>query len=179
VKNDPDRREVATWGPLWAALKPDTGPHDSVLYAHAKGVTRNVDPGNSCQWWASLLYSLSLDHWPRVADALRRQPVAGSLKKVGRGFGGCNSAWHYTGAFFWMRAGDALERVRRTPCPAAWWGVEAWPGVAYTPAEGGVLWKIGAVPELDFYDPRKWPDYRREYAEWVGRNPPQFPWVIA
>lgn len=180
VPNDPERREVATWLPLWDAVADHIGEYDSVLYAHAKGVTRNVDPGNSCQWWASLLYSLNLDHWPRVATGLRGLPVVGSLKKVGKGFGGCNSAWHYTGSFFWMRGRDALARVRRHPVPGAWWGVEAWPGVAYTPAEGGVVWKIGTVPDLDMYDPRKWAEqYRREYAEWVGRNPPQFPWVSA
>lgn len=178
VANSPDRREVATWGPLWDALRPSVGPNDAVLYGHAKGVTRQVDPGNSCQWWASLLYALALDHWPATAALLRRFPVVGSLKKVGRGFAGVPSLWHYSGTFFWLRGADALRRVAVVPPPPRWWGVEAWPGVAYTAEEAGCLFLEGRVGNLDLYNPRKWAtEYRPAYSRWVQENPPQFPWV--
>ncbi|HEX4607412.1 MAG TPA: hypothetical protein VH092_04325, partial [Urbifossiella sp.] len=75
--NDPARREVATWGPLWDRLAPDLGPADAVLYCHTKGATRRVDPGNSCQWWGSFQWSLCLDHWPLAERQLRAYPITG------------------------------------------------------------------------------------------------------
>lgn len=174
VPNDRGLREVATWAPLWDRLGP-VGDADAVLYCHAKGVTRRVDPGNSCQWWASLLWSLALDHWPLVAAQLKSFPVAGPFKKVGYGFGAGHGRFHYSGTFFWVR-GKGLARRLAVPPPRMWWGVEAWPGLAFDVGEAGCLFLPGKVPALDVYDPHFW---RRvvlpEYREWLKANPPSWP----
>lgn len=180
VKNNPPLREVATWAPLWDHLTPHLDSTDAVLYCHAKGVTRNVDPGNSCQWWGSLLWSLALDHWPVVAARLAEYPIAGSFLKVGAGFAGSASAFHYSGTFFWLRADDFLARRRRVEPPRRWWGVEAWPGVAYNLSEAGCVFHAGAVPTLDLYSPGYWSTtLRPEYEAWLRANPPSWEWTTA
>lgn len=173
VPNNPTRREVVTWKPLWESLWPDLGDSDAVLYCHTKGATRNVDPGNSCQWWASLLWSLALDHWPKIESLLKRYPIVGSFKKVGQGFGSGFGSWHYSGTFFWMRAGDFKEHRYSVAVPAQWWGVEAWPGLAYDHADAGCLFMTGAVPGLDIYSPKFWQStVRPEYSKWIQENRP-------
>lgn len=177
VPNHPALREVASWVPLWERVLAAAGDEDAIFYAHAKGVTRQVDPGNSCQWWASLAYSLHLDHWPLVADHLTRYPITGAFKKVGYGFGGSPSAWHYSGTFFWVRAGDFRLRPWRAVEPT-WVGTEAWPGIAYHPNEAGGLFLDGVVPRLDLYSPRFWDHVvRPKYTDWLDRYPPIFPWT--
>lgn len=180
VPNDPKLREVATWGPLWDAVTPYLGPADAVLYAHAKGVTRPVDPGNSCQWWASLLWPLVLDHWPLVERLLKTYPIVGPFKKVGHGFGPGFGDWHYSGTFYWMSVKDFLTRRRAVPVPRRWWGVEAWPGVAYPVAEAGCLFHEGRQPFPNLYSPRYWmTTVRPEYERWMKENPPAWPWLTA
>lgn len=180
VPNDPARREVATWGPLWESLTPHLGAADSVLYCHTKGATRSVDPGNSCHWWGSLMWSVVLDHWPLVESQLRTHPITGPFLKLGYGFGRHAGRFHYSGTFFWLRAGDFLSRRRAVPPPAQWWGVEAWPGVAYDPGEAGCLFHRGKVPGLDLYRPSYWAGVvRPEYERWLQQNRPAWPWLTA
>ncbi len=177
VPNNPTLREVASWIPLWERILAVAADDDAILYAHAKAVTRQVDPGNSCQWWAALTYSLHLDHWTLVADQLARFPVTGAFKKVGHGFGGSRSAWHYSGTFFWVRAGDFRSRPWRA-VDQQWWGTEAWPGIGYHANEAGCLFLDGTVPRLDLYSPRFWDRVvRPRYTEWLSQNPPSFPWA--
>lgn len=176
VANDPGLREVASWAPLWEALFASAADADHVLYCHAKGATRQVDPGNSCQWWASLLYSLALDHWPLVAGLLARHPIAGPFKKVGHGFVGSRSAWHYSGTFYWQRAGEARRRDWRG-VDRAWWGTESWPGCVYAADEAGCVFLPGTVPHLNLYSPPFWAGtLRPEYERWLRANPPAWPW---
>lgn len=178
LPNDPNLREVVSWIPLWQRVLAAAAPQDAILYAHTKGVTRKVDPGNSCQWWASLLYSLMLDHWPSIARQLGRHPITGAFKKVGHGFAGSRSAWHYSGSFFWARASDFQRRPWRK-IDRKWWGNESWPGTAYTAPEAGCLFHEGRVPSLNLYDPRYWPLVRMEFERWLKRNPPSWPWLAA
>lgn len=177
--NSPQLREVATWSLLWDRLLPEIGATDAILYAHAKAVTRPLDPGNMTHVWASLLYSVCLDHWPAVRGLLRRYPIVGAAKKIGRAFPGLASAWHYSGTFFWLRAGEFRRRLARHPMPMHRYGVEAWPGIAYRTEEAGRLVLEGAVSDLDLYDPRKWERYRQEIARWLQLNPPAWPWITA
>lgn len=168
VPNDPGLREVATWRPLWDRVLAAAADGDVAFYAHAKGATRPVDPGNSCHWWASLLYAVCLDHWPLVARQLAAHPITGAAKKVGRGFGrGCGD-WHYSGTFYWVRAGDFRRHRYVVPPPAAWWGTEAWPGLAYPAGEAGCLFLQGRVPTLDLYSRGYWDRVvRPEYHRWI------------
>lgn len=177
LPNNPALREVISWVPLWDRVLDGADPADAICYAHAKGVTRNVDPGNSCQWWASLLYSLTLDHWPLVEEHLRRHPITGPFKKVGRGFVGSRSAWHYSGSFWWARAGEFARREWRA-VDHLWWGNESYPGLAYRVDEAGCLFHEGTVPTLDLYSPGYWDGtVRPEYAKWIRANPPAWPWI--
>lgn len=180
VPNNPTRREGATWKQLWESLWPDLGDSDAVLYCHTKGATRNVDPGNSCQWWASLLWSLALDHWPKTESLLKRYPIVGSFKKVGQGFGNGFGNWHYSGTFFWIQAGDFKEHRYSVAVPSQWWGVEAWPGLAYDHADAGCLFLPGTVPSLDIYSPKFWQKtLRPEFEKWIQKNRPAWPWVTS
>ncbi len=177
VPNAPSLREVATWEPMWESVLATAGGGDAVFYAHAKGVTRPFDPGNSCHWWSSLMYSVCLDHWPLVQSVLADYPIAGPFKKVGRGFTGSRSEWHYSGTFFWAKAGDFRGR-RWRDIERTWFGNESWPGIAYKPHEAGELFMSGEVPELDVYSPHTWATkIRPMFAEWLKANPPSWPWV--
>lgn len=168
VPNDPALREVATWGPLWERVG-DAGPDDFVFYAHAKAVTRPWDPGVTCHPWARVMYASLLDFWPVVAEVLARHPIAGSFKKLGAGFRGSRSSWHYSGSFFWARCREAIARVR--DIDRQWFGNEAWPGLHWRPEEGGLVFKAGHVGELDCYEPRKFFDrYLPEFREWCKAN---------
>jgi hypothetical protein len=177
--NDSKLREVVTWLPLWERVLGEAADDDAVLYAHAKGVTRPYDPGNACHWWASLQYSLVLDHWNAVAGQLATRPIVGAFKKVGGGFGAGGGGWHYSGTFYWVRAGDFRARPWRR-VQQRWWGTESWPGLAYHPDEAGSLFLEGAVGSLDCYSPRFWAKtVRPRYAEWLTQNPPWWPWTGA
>jgi hypothetical protein len=178
VPNDPNRREVATWRPLWERLTPHLSPVDAVLYCHSKGATRNVDPGNSCHWWGSLMWSVCLDHWPLVERQLKTHPITGPFLKLGYGFGPGAGKFHYSGTFFWLKAGDFLTRRRHVAPPEQWWGVEAWPGVAYDPGEAACLFLSGKVPGLDLYSRSYWAGVvLPERAKWLRANPPAWPWM--
>lgn len=169
VANDSRLREVATWGPLWSQFLAGS-PRGAVLYAHAKGVTRSDDPGNSCHWWSSMLYSLCLDRWDAVAAQLKHYPITGAFKKVGRGFRGSRSAWHYSGSFFWARLDDFAGRPWQQ-IDRQWWGSEAWPGLAYRATEAGCIFHEGRVPSLDLYAPKYWDHVRLQYAAWLSGQP--------
>jgi hypothetical protein len=174
VPNNPDLREVVSWIPLWERILGSASDEDAVLYAHGKAVTRPVDPGNSCQWWASLAYSLHLDHWPLVATQLARYPITGAFKKVGMMFPG--TSWHYSGTFYWVRVGDFRSRQWQR-IQQAWFGTEAWPGVAYDPTEAGCIFLDDSAELMDLYDPILWnTTIRPRYAEWLKQNPSAFPW---
>ncbi len=179
VCNDPTLREVVSWIPLWERVLSNASGDDAILYAHAKAVTRQVDPGNSCQWWTSLAYTLHLDHWPVVARQLSRFPITGAFKKLGHGFSASPSSWHYSGTFFWVRSGDFRDRLWRD-VEQTWFGTESWPGLAYHSDEAGCLFLTGTVENLDLYSPDYWTaTVRPRYAEWLRQNPPSFPWMDA
>lgn len=175
VPNDPNLREVATWAPLWGSLLATAGDADHALYCHSKGATRQVDPGNSCHWWASLCWSLVLDHWPLIEAKLAHRPICGPFKKVGYGFGHGFGRWHYSGTFYWVRVGDFRRRWPRVEVPRQWWGTEAWPGLAYDIAEGESIFMDGQVPGLDLYRPSFWAGaIRPNYERWIGENKPSW-----
>lgn len=151
LPNDPRLREVVSWMPLWDAVLATAADADAVLYAHAKGVTR---PDGVCRRWAEAMYAAALDRTEAVWEQLKTRPIAGAFKKVGRAFPGSKSAWHYSGAFFWARAGDFKNRPWRK-AELQWWGTESWPGTAYSPEEAGCVFHEGGL-EMDLYSPEYW-----------------------
>lgn len=178
VPNDPKVREVATWSRQWSRALSAAGDNDAILYAHAKGVCRPL--GTPAHRWADMLYTLSLDHWPRVAELLARFPIAGSLRRRNYSSGPSVIPWHYAGTFFWVRAGDMRLRPWQEVTADSWlekiapgWSNEAWPGTAYHVDESGLI--FGELPgdrRGDPYQPGTWPAIEQEYAKWIASNPP-------
>ncbi len=167
VQNDPELREVASWVPLWEKVLDGAGDDAAVLYAHAKGVTRPAIPGSPIANWAELLHTVMLDHWPAVEDVLRRHPIAGALKKIGKGFTGSASAWHYSGSFFWVRVGDFRQRAWRA-IEQVWHGNESWPGTAYRLDEAGSVFLTRPTAQLDVFQPETWQKViYPEFGKWL------------
>jgi hypothetical protein len=166
--NDPTLREVATWEPLISRCVEAAGV---TYYAHSKGVSRNVNDGETVHRWARTMHETCLDYWPFVARLLDHFPIAGSFLKHGRGFTS-QSAWHYSGAFFWMR-NDDLRRREWKRIDRMWWGVEAWPGLHYADDEAGCIFGEGKVPTLDLYSMRNWVDNLwPQYVAWQRSHQP-------
>jgi len=176
--NNPARWESASWSDLWTRLLAQADEADAVLYAHAKGVTRPPNPGDACQMWTALLYTLSLDYWPHVEEALRNHPIAGPFLKAGVfNFGEVNKGnrFHYSGNFWWSRVGAMRDRIARFPMPADRWAAEAWVGRAFELREAGRVGPLQEMPgnQIDFYN-AAWingtvlPAYHR----WIAANPP-------
>lgn len=171
VPNDPAQWERVSWAKLWARVLDGADDLDAVLYAHAKGVTRR--PGSPCHRWADLLYALNLDHWPEVEAVLRHHPIAGSLVKRGKFFGPPSDAsdWHYSGNFWWLRAGDARKAVASVPVPSDRWGAEAWPGIAFPLAEAGEVFGPGGS-DFHLYDPAHLDRVLASHAQWLATHAP-------
>lgn len=152
VKHDRRLREMAAWDIWWDRLMSDHQPDDVCFMAHAKGVSKPVDPGVTVHKWSQILYSSLLDYWPLTHELLERCPIVGSFKKVGdNAFGGSRSAWHYSGSFCWFRVKDAWAREPLKRVDKKWFGIESWPGLAFGTHEAGVVFCEGKQPELNMY----------------------------
>lgn len=181
VANDPGQWELVSWGHLWKSILAGAADADAVLYAHAKGVTRSTAISaaryeGTPQHWARTLYTLSLDHWPEVEKEFARGcPMVGAMKKHGPFFNGhatpgmSDSQWHYSGNFWWVRAG-AMKAFLRTPVPECAWGTEAWPGIVCPLEEAG---NVGPeVPNSDSYDVGWWNTVMvPAMARWTADHP--------
>lgn len=170
--NDTGLREVVAHGPLFSAVLGSGGdaPGHAVLFAHAKGVTRPYGPSSPICHWVDMLYSSLLDYWPVVGDVLYDRPLAGSFKKVGAGFTGSESLWHYSGSFFWARGADLFSRDWRR-IDREWWGIEAWPSLHFTEPEAGVVFKHDEVRRLNLYSQREVERrFLPEWKAWVKRH---------
>ncbi len=148
LDNSPKLREVSSWVLLWNQLVNQPG---ITLWAHAKGVTRPVNRGTSIHSWSDILYHTSLDYMRLVEQQLSQYPITGSFKKVGKGFKGSKSAFHYSGGFYWLRNFDFFSRSWFN-IDKVWWGTESFPGVHYSVEEAGCLFLEGKVPSLDLYN---------------------------
>lgn len=167
-RNEPNLREVVTWLDCWSEVL-TTEPNHATFTAHAKGVRHPVNRGVSIHDWTYMLYVSSLDYWPLVAETLGKYPVAGSCKKVGHGFGGSQSSWHYSGTFFWARNADVFSRGWRFVDPV-WWGTESWVGVHFRPDEAGCLFHSGEVPTLNMYSRAYLDGLQGPFEQWQRDN---------
>lgn len=149
VPNDSRLREVATLVPLLERLE-SSEPGRALFYAHAKGVTRPVNLGVTVHPWADLLYESLLDYWPVVEGVLAEYPVAGSFRKLGHGFAGSRSQWHYSGSFWVARSADLFARNWRE-VDQMWWGSESAPSLWWHKNEAGLVFHTGKVGILDLY----------------------------
>lgn len=164
IFNDPKLRETKTLLELLPRFQ-TADPRRALFFGHAKGVTRPDNAGVTCHPWAAMCHEISLDYWPLVESQLRQKPITGPFKKLGRGFTGSASAWHYSGSFAWFRSADLFARDWRR-VDRQWWGSEAFVGLHYTPAEAGCLFGEGRVPELNLYDMNRLHKVLVEYQWW-------------
>lgn len=156
-KNDPGLREVQTFNRMYEiieAASKDKEDH-ALFYCHAKGVTKPFNPGITCHPWARTMYAVSLDYRPLVEEQLEKFPVTGAFKKVGVGFNGSRSQWHYSGSYYWMRCKDIFSRAWRE-IDWCWYGIEPWPSLHYGVEEAGCLFMDGLVPRLNLYGRKFW-----------------------
>lgn len=164
--NDPNLREVVSFAPLLERVQ-TSSPREAIFFAHSKGVIR--DKGTMCHRWAKIMFETCLDYWPLVEEQLKTHPLAGPFKKVGRGFTGSRSLWHYSGTFFWMRSADVFRRDWKK-VDQQWWGAESWAGLHYRAAEAGCLFHSGTVPQLDLYEPSYMESVEAEYERWKSEH---------
>lgn len=171
VPNDPSLREVATWPKLWEQVEEFKTTEDRVFYCHGKAVTRFWNPGVTCHPWGRLMWSGNLDFMSLTYQSLRRFPITGVFKKVGQGFSGSRSSWHYSGSFFWINCQEMFKNDRWRHIDRQWWGNESWPGIHFPPDHAGCLFHEGQVPALNLYS---W-DYLTkrvvpEFQTWCSQN---------
>lgn len=171
IPNDPALRETKTLLECLPLFE-TRDPHRALLCAHAKGVTRPYDRGSTVHAWANVCHEVCLDYWPLVEEQLRSHPITGPFKKVGRGFKGSASSWHYSGSFAWFRSADLFARDWRR-ADRQWWGGESYAGLHYKPDEAGILFCEGSVNELDLYSMPRFMTALNEYAWWRAEHESQ------
>jgi SAM-dependent methyltransferase len=155
VANDPNRREVASFLPLFSRLAAHSAPGHVTLFGHAKGVTRPLS--STARRWVEAFEELYLDYWPVVAELLRRFPVVGAFKKNGAGWPSEESLsdWHFSGSWFWVRNAELFARDW-TRIDHFWGGIESYPSLHFTSGEAANLVCGGAVPAVNLYDHAFW-----------------------
>ncbi len=156
VENDPTRREVATYQPLFTRIMDDTGPGEVTLYAHAKGTTR--PPGHVARRWTEALFEVLLDHFPVVGDSLRKYPVTGAFKKHGPGWVRQQSLsdWHYSGSWFWFRNAEWFAQPDWQRIDGFWSGIESVVPVHFSSEQSGCVFHEDRVNRMNLYAPAYW-----------------------
>lgn len=154
AKNDPELREVAGWVPALELLKRVADPDSVTFSCHSKGVLR--DRQTTCHEWADAMYRQCLEYPEIIAEKLQSQPMVGEFKKIGAGFPGSRSDWHYSGTFYWFRNSAVFSSPRWNQVDRTWWGAESWPSIVFAEKDAGELAVTGTVTELDLYKRETW-----------------------
>lgn len=165
-RNDPGLREMVSMLRLLETVW-TTNDGEAVFYGHSKGVTRHLDTSNRGMSlrWAEMMYGLCLDNWDHVARHLHGRAAAGPFLKVGVGFRGSGSMWHFSGTFYWFRPSTLFARNWRK-CDSEWFGAESYLSLHIRVEEAAALLITGAVPDMDFYNPAYVDFAEREYHAW-------------
>lgn len=152
VSNHSDLREVKglqfLLNPSYF-LEKDLDPNALTFWAHAKGMTKWNDP--TIRKWSEMLYAFNLDNIDLVEKQLEGSVFAGAFKKVGKGFYGSQSTWHYSGGFYWIRD-VLLAKKNWSKYDVQWFGSESYPGCVTESSEGGCLFHEGSVSSMNMYD---------------------------
>lgn len=146
-------------------------PTEATLYAHAKGTTR--PDWHPAHRWRRVLEETLIDRWDRVEDALRTHPVAGSFKKVGRGWPAheSKSPWHYSGTFAWIRNRELFSRDWLR-IDKFWAGMESYFSLHFKKSEAGCVFHEGRVPTMNLYSETYWRDVvEPELSRWRSARP--------
>lgn len=171
--NSKELREVLTWLPMLELLSPETaGENEVVFSAHAKG-TRHRETGTHVQDWSDLMYRSCLDNWPEVDRQLKVFVATGSFKRY-NGFatnsaGLANSAWHYSGTFFWWRLAEIGRRNWRV-VDRRFFGTESWLGYQCRREEAGCLFLDDAhdLYDRNYWNDCVWPQWLKTHSDHRG-----------
>ncbi len=150
-KNNATLREVVSLLDMLAEVESDD-PHEATFYCHSKGVTRPLE--STAHRWREVMYETCLN-WDAVQESLTTKPLTGTFKKMGAGFTGSTSDWHYSGTFWWFRNRDLFQR-KWQKVDLKWWGAESYPSLVFAPEEAGCLLKEGTVRKFDLYNQDYW-----------------------
>lgn len=155
IPNEKHLREVKAFLPLFTRIRDTSAPDHTghaTFFAHAKGVTRPYNGGVTVHPWTDIMYHTLLDYWPLVESVLQNYPLAGSFKKIGRGFKGSKSSWHYSGTFYWLRNDAVFSRPDWSVIDQQWWGTESWPGIHWPDSQAGCIFHEAPLAKLNMYD---------------------------
>lgn len=155
VPNDPALREVATFAPLFELVS-GLGPGHAVLWAHGKGVQSPYP--EPVALWREALHYLYLDRAPDMLALLERFPVAGSFKKVGRGWHArySRSEWHYSGSWCWFRAADLFALPDWRAIDRFHHGIESYPSLHFSAGRAGCLFWEAPLASCNLYSLPYW-----------------------
>lgn len=154
VKKNSSLREMATFLDMLEEVKSEDD-QEITFFSHSKGVRHDVNDGVTVHDWAQVMYETLLDYIDRVETLLSDYAMAGSFKKVGRGFAASVSDWHYSGSFYWFRNKDLFSRPWNL-VDYEWFGVETYPSIMFRCHETATVFYDGRVPELNCYKKDYW-----------------------
>jgi hypothetical protein len=146
--NDPRYRETITLGPLLELVRSGDS-HEATFFCHSKGITRGGNP--LIQAWSELMYSACLDYIDSVKMILFMNPTVGAIRKVGEGFDGSWSDWHFTGSFYWLRHDELYSRNWRM-MDFNWYGVESYPSIIFPLQNSAHVVLTGEIADTDMYN---------------------------
>lgn len=157
--------EAAWWPTQLDAVAPYCGAGDVVFSAHAKGISKPREP---VRLWAQTMYEACLDFWPLVAEALQTHTTAGPFRRRGVTPQMPGSSWHYSGTFFWWRAGDMMSRAGWNNPASTKWAQEGWPGRLTELAESACLFgeDVTWQASCGLYSASTWRTLRPAWDEW-------------
>ena len=114
------------------------GPDDVLVYVHAKGVRRDPnDPRNTTairliRLWTEMLYeTVAFNRAAYLARLAEGYKCFGAFRTPDNGKLGIKHKWHYSGAFFVVRA-----KYLGSPVKEFYGGVERWLGMHIPAADG-------------------------------------------
>lgn len=134
VENDPELWETRHFIPALEKLQ-SVDENESTFYAHAKGVTRDLQRESGVLGWIRALWLLNLGCVDLVDSLLTRYPTVGAFRwsytHTKPLSSGRFSPWQYSGAFFWLKHSKLFsnnwKEIIEDP-----YGIECYPGIQFS-----------------------------------------------
>lgn len=151
--------EVVAFESLLNAVE-SLGPNDITYYAHAKGVTKQGNPGleGAVQKWTNAMHESLLDGIDEVEQVIQEHAFVGCFRALGKPFGRQYKrfyGWHFPGTFYWFRNADVFSLPHWRSIPQAYYGAELWPGMM-VPVDHSAAIVADRVGITELYMPNEW-----------------------
>lgn len=138
LPNDPKKGELVGFMPMMDRAVTDNPDH-CICYAHGKGMRERLLTSEPVRNWTDALYEKTVRNWDGVQAAFEAgYPLAGSFKV--RDHFGTTYGWHYSGAFYWMRAAALFAHPQWREINQDYYGTESYFGKLFLPVEGFCLY---------------------------------------